>query len=117
MFILIYKVSKSGPMLQIKRINQGYLFFKKTTTTTKKKKKTKKKQNKKKKKKKKKNRYSDPSLEPSHGDGSSQGSQCMFSLRSKEISLSIIPVTLSYLEYCRTIQFTSYLQIKKKITP
>ena len=45
-----------------------------------------------------KNIFWDPSLEPSHRDGSNEGSQHMFSLKNKKNYLWIIPVTPSYLE-------------------
>ena len=49
-----------------------------------------------------KNIFCDPSLELSHGDGSHEGSQHMFSLRNKKNYLRIILNSPFYLKLCRT---------------
>ena len=44
------------------------------------------------------------SLEPSHRDGSNEGSQHLFSLRNKKNYLQIILCTPSYVELCVVLQ-------------
>ena len=42
----------------------------------------------------------DPSIELSQPDDSNEGSECLFLCSNEENYLSIIPVTLSYLNHC-----------------